>query len=476
MTVACRPLVALYRTLQVILFCSIVLLPCFTKDLHVQAALSLEQPPLPATTTTTTTPVAQVHRQYADLPEGKHVSQRVSIHVVVQEVKPTSPRLVFLRGRDADSLADSEDDDDSSDNSIELLLPERDSFLSCRDIEQITQAASQPGATLHCVGYPEKLSFFDGPSFFPHLLPTIPSGVCLHVVAANVTLATGELVPVCPTENPSPPTSTKTVPPGRMPPIRPGRTNKSRGGGGNRDRGGIFAAWALDTFGPTRMQGGGILDVAGGAGQLAFQLGVRRGYSITVVDPRPLRLASDQQRTLQYHREKGLRLLPDGRDPSAPTSDYGHHFCEVLSETKRRVVDNAATTHTHINSNAQTGDRTWLVGGEAHVRHLATWFDPAFASTAAWRDSSVVLGMHPDEPTEDIVDLCLAHDKPFAVVPCCVFWKRDPHRKTPTGKPVRTWEQFCEYLAAKDDQRIKMATLPFPGRNTVLYSLGDCSK
>jgi hypothetical protein len=126
------------------------------------------------------------------------------------------------------------------------------------------------------------------------------------------------------------------------------------------------------------------------------------------------------------------------------------------------------------------------VGGEAQVRHLATWFDTAFVEEShndVWRHCSVVLGMHPDEATEDIIDLALAHDKPFAVVPCCVFWKRDPHRKTPNGKAVRTWEQFCEYLAAKDDGkqqqgggggggRIQIATLPFPGRNLVIYSLG----
>jgi hypothetical protein len=260
-----------------------------------------------------------------------------------------------------------------------------------------------------------------------------------------------------------------------MPPIR---TNKSRGGGGNRGRGGIFAAWALETFGSTRMQQG-ILDVAGGAGQLAFQLGVRRGFNTTVVDPRPLRLASDQQRTLQYHRQTGLRLLPEGRNPSLPASDYGHHFCELPRPGGERIVDNdsSAAAVATTNTNPQpTGDRTWLVGGEANVRHLATWFDSAFASTDTWRDASVVLGMHPDEATEDIVDLALAHGKPFAIVPCCVFWKRDPHRKIPSsGKPVRTWEHFCEYLAAKDDRRIQMATLPFPGRSTVLYSLGDRS-
>ena len=42
----------------------------------------------------------------------------------------------------------------------------------------------------------------------------------------------------------------------------------------------------------------------------------------------------------------------------------------------------------------------------------------------AWRvlrDCSIVVGMHPDHPTESIVDFALATGKPFAVVPCCVL-------------------------------------------------------
>lgn len=208
----------------------------------------------------------------------------------------------------------------------------------------------------------------------------------------------------------------------------------------------------MDTFG--MLQPGStttttttILDIAGGSGQLAFQLGVRRGFNITVVDPRPLHLNRNQRRTLQWQRESDLRRLPGTRDPSLPEENYGHHFHEI-------------------------DHQTWLVGGgDARVQHLAQWFDDEFVvSNDVWRDCSVVLGMHPDEATEDIVDLALAHDKPFAVVPCCVFWKQNPNR-TIRGRPVRTWEQYCQYLAAKDE-RIQVASLPFHGRNIVLYFTG----
>ena len=77
--------------------------------------------------------------------------------------------------------------------------------------------------------------------------------------------------------------------------------------------------------------------------------------------------------------------------------------------------------------------------------------------------------MHADQATEAIVDFGLGTGKPFAVVPCCVFPQLFTARRTPAGKPVRSYEQFCEYLVRKGGKR---ATLPFPGRNTVIF--GNC--
>ena len=34
---------------------------------------------------------------------------------------------------------------------------------------------------------------------------------------------------------------------------------------------------------------------------------------------------------------------------------------------------------------------------------------------------SLVLGLHPDQATDSIVDFAMHFGKPFAVVPCCVF-------------------------------------------------------
>ena len=46
----------------------------------------------------------------------------------------------------------------------------------------------------------------------------------------------------------------------------------------------------------------------------------------------------------------------------------------------------------------------------------------------------IIIGMHPDQATESIVDMALKYQKPFAVVPCCVFSEENPHRRLKNQK------------------------------------------
>jgi hypothetical protein len=111
---------------------------------------------------------------------------------------------------------------------------------------------------------------------------------------------------------------------------------------------------------------------------------------------------------------------------------------------------------------------------------------------------ALLYGMHADGATEALVDYALAHDKPFAVVPCCVFPGAAPHRRVrrrcepsaadPAAStepsdvahavaadewvPVRSYDQFLDYLQAKHPS-IQRANLSFEGRNTVLYRTVD---
>jgi len=45
--------------------------------------------------------------------------------------------------------------------------------------------------------------------------------------------------------------------------------------------------------------------------------------------------------------------------------------------------------------------------------------------------SGALVGMHPDEATDMIIDIGLRYNKPFAMVPCCVFSQKFPNRRKP---------------------------------------------
>lgn len=95
-------------------------------------------------------------------------------------------------------------------------------------------------------------------------------------------------------------------------------------------------------------------------------------------------------------------------------------------------------------------------------------------SEEAWRlltMASVIIAMHADQATEFAVDLALHHNIPFAVVPCCVFTSQFPRRGLPDGGEVNSYDKLIEYLVAKNPDLIRVAELPFQGRNKVVYKL-----
>lgn len=194
-----------------------------------------------------------------------------------------------------------------------------------------------------------------------------------------------------------------------------------------------FAAWLLDQYGRESLSvGSGVLDVAGGQGDLSWALSFDAGVPCTLIDPGLRRgglLKSWQRRALRKSGKECFSHVPE-------------EFCASLF---------GPPSAESCQSDAAGPD----------------------ASRAAYAQlllqSSLVVGLHPDEATEAIVDLALASGCRFAVVPCCVFANKFPDRRLPrTGEPIRTVNQFCEYLRAKDE-RIRETLLDFEGRNKVLY-------
>jgi len=174
-----------------------------------------------------------------------------------------------------------------------------------------------------------------------------------------------------------------------------------------------FVDWILTKFELGPLQGGGVLDIAGGQGKLAMEFQFRRKVPCTVVDPREIVLSQKQQ-----------KFISNQPDAGSPPKQKLILFLDDFLE------------------------------------------DPD--NLAVFEKVQLLVGLHPDEATERIVQFGLKYKKNFAVVPCCVFGRMFPHRKKPDGTPVKYYEDFCDYLQTLDPG-IQRDLLPIPGRNVVLW-------
>lgn len=212
-----------------------------------------------------------------------------------------------------------------------------------------------------------------------------------------------------------------------------------------------FCQWLICTFGVQALNAGsGVLDVAGGSGDLSAVL-VSRGVNCTIIDPR----------TKQINLPKKLRELGEVDGPQLGKLDIVHQYfgTDLLDAPVPNVESSNKVSHANMNNEMQPDNLS--IAEHIALRDLI-------------QQSSVMVGFHPDEATDAIVDVALACCKPFAVVPCCVFSRQFPWRRRANGLPVTTNVDLVEYLLAKQEQpAILKIDLPFEGRNTVVYSLAE---
>lgn len=180
------------------------------------------------------------------------------------------------------------------------------------------------------------------------------------------------------------------------------------------ERSRVFAWWAIQIYFGELGKGGYILDVAGGVGELSLLFALS-GIPARLVDPRGGNLPKRQRKQLRR----------SGQPP------FARHAELFGIQGSRR-------------------------GRSATARLL--------------RGVSLVLGLHPDEATDAIVDAAIAARIPFAVVPCCCFSRKFPHRRLSNGARVHTTTQLCEYLLEKHPA-VRALILPMRGQNRCIYVL-----
>lgn len=256
----------------------------------------------------------------------------------------------------------------------------------------------------------------------------------------------------------------------------------------------------------TRANGGVVLDVAGGKGDLSWLLcNVDRMNSV-VVDPRD---------AVDCHIVKSVRYLQshpmEAQERAIPNRPTHQPLAALIPRLQEHQQDFEKPRHLRILVNQRLVDavrdvrrtkdlEVWrsfwdiaLREGREVQPHLGTRQQDSMSSLSADNEPNpyqvhdardaldlllktrLVVGFHPDQATDACIDLAMELGVPFCVVPCCVFPKEFPHRRR-DGKPVKKYEHLIPYLRAKVSCRT--AELDFfetkSARNIVLYTLpGD---
>mmetsp|Transcript_16295 Transcript_16295/g.23267 ORF Transcript_16295/g.23267 Transcript_16295/m.23267 type:complete len:274 (-) Transcript_16295:313-1134(-) len=228
-------------------------------------------------------------------------------------------------------------------------------------------------------------------------------------------------------------------------------SDRKRHGARNQNRHKLFIRWILERFEhvlstSAQQQGDGdtssnvyILEIAGGKGELAARLSVCHKIRVVICDPRPADVASCFEDTV-------FKTLP---------KKWQQGYMQKSSANPKFI-------HEQVD---QYVDQLVMNFDENAVRKCARLEETI-------KNAALLIGMHADGATEDIVNVALRYGKPFVVVPCCVFPNSFLHRRLVVNDgreiPVRTHDQFCSYLHKKD-VRFLMETLPFEGRNVAIW-------
>ena len=244
----------------------------------------------------------------------------------------------------------------------------------------------------------------------------------------------------------------------------------------------VFASWLVDTFGVEALRGGsngreprahkssrttsgGVVDIAGGRGLLSFELALEHGVPVTLVDPKPLRLNKKTRRRVRKWRREtfgGTEALGSEDLSRVPVRHVRAAFEGTCQSESRTFGETAASVQDFERDVADVADVAEVTDVAENTKKQTI--------AAAVRAASALVAMHPDQATDLVFETALALNKPFAVVPCCVFADANPHRVLANGAPVRTYDEMLEYYQAKAPD-VRRARLAFEGRREVLYRL-----
>eukprot|EP00577_Skeletonema_sp_RCC1716_P020419 CAMPEP_0113414586 /NCGR_PEP_ID=MMETSP0013_2-20120614/24098_1 /TAXON_ID=2843 ORGANISM="Skeletonema costatum, Strain 1716" /NCGR_SAMPLE_ID=MMETSP0013_2 /ASSEMBLY_ACC=CAM_ASM_000158 /LENGTH=305 /DNA_ID=CAMNT_0000301457 /DNA_START=94 /DNA_END=1011 /DNA_ORIENTATION=- /assembly_acc=CAM_ASM_000158 len=255
---------------------------------------------------------------------------------------------------------------------------------------------------------------------------------------------------------------------------RRGNRKSDRHGARNQHRHKHFAKWILDKFphvvrecssssstDEATMKNMHVLDIAGGKGELSARLALCHSLRVVMIDPRPADVAS-------VYLNSVVPKLP---------KKWQHSLEERLKHTPSFVEDELDKRFSQLVTYFSVASDDDICSDDGDdVDDCKVLFEDEAVEKAV-RNASLIIGLHADGATEAIVDAALRYNKPFVIVPCCVFPTLFRHRfiyvddddgNEKKKVAVRTHEQFCQYLLDRDD-RFRQEVLPFEGRNVAIW-------
>ena len=231
------------------------------------------------------------------------------------------------------------------------------------------------------------------------------------------------------------------------------------------------------------IEGDSIVEVAGGKGDLSIELQNLEGIHCTLIEPRNNLKdgVSSFTRKLtrnMYHRSPVLGAPQISLSECLSKGVENPTHCRVFFTEdllgKNNISEQQLSLFKKYSGPSKTTDDTVEENSHAGM-HLCSSDVPTstqidmevITARSSLQKCSLLVGLHPDGPTEDMINYALKNKKNFVVIPCCVFAESNPHRKLINGKVVRSYEDFLLYLCEKDS-RIRRMTLPIAGRNIAL--------
>jgi hypothetical protein len=248
-----------------------------------------------------------------------------------------------------------------------------------------------------------------------------------------------------------------------------------------KKRGEVFSKWLLANFNSILNEDcSGVLDIAGGKGVVSYHL-CRSKIKCTVIDPMPLKLSSNKTKEVMSNIFDEYKFDAEHCQNEKPVTEIDNLFMTEVNDDIRLSWLEPETLKEKLENFKNLQDAKKFFNNvknnlnNLNLNHQRIFFtqDCNICHTLV-KESSFLIGFHPDQATEDIVNFSLKYNKSFAIVPCCVFPSLFPNRKGADGKPVRTFEQFLDYLQNKNPKIKREVILDLsPPNNICLYYLSN---